>query len=186
MPLADLLQALDRDAAQDLETTLAAQRRQADGIVATAHTDAAALIEDAVATATKEAHVAANAVRAQAQAQARTTIRAAVQGALTDLRDEVEAALREAAEADGEMITLVLVRESLDALPTATRVRVPPGFVDRVVRDWPDLEVLGDLEELGATVEDHAGRTLVNTVSLRLDMLWPSLVSPLVRGWEQS
>lgn len=188
MPLADLLQALDRDAAQDLETTLAAQREQADDIVATAHTGAARLVEDSIATATQDAHRAASAVRAQAQAQARTATRATVDGALNDLRGEVEEALRRAAQSDGEMITLALVRESLDALPTATRVHVPPGFVDTVAetvaRDWPDLEVLGDLQELGATVEDRSGRTLVNTVSMRLDMLWPTLAAPLIRSWE--
>lgn len=186
MPLADLLEALDKDAAQDLETTLAAQRQQAKQIVADANANAVTLVADAVAAATRDAQDCAATVRTQAQAQARVSIRTTIDAALAALRVDVEAALADRAATDGQGIVMALLRESLTELPTATRARVPATFVATVGDTWPDLEIVGDLDDFGVIVEDPQGRLLVNTVPVRLELLWPSLAAPLARGWEQA
>lgn len=185
MPLTDLLRSLDADAARELEATLAEQQAAADAVVADAERRAAALIAQTTAAARAEAEEEAGRRLAEAAAAGRRRVRAAAEAELDallgDLRDRLAGL---PGTPTGREATRALLAEALEVLPSADRIRVHP----RHVADVGDLAggraVEGDLTELGAVVTDPAGRSVVNTVGVRLAAVWERARAGLVRSWE--
>lgn len=185
MPLSDLLRSLDADAARELEATLAEQQAAADQVVADAERRAAALIAETTAAARAEAEEEARRRLAEATAAARRRIREATEAELDALLGELRDRLAGLpGTPTGREATRALLAEALEVLPSADRIRVHPRHVADVGEQAGGRPVEGDLAELGAVVADSAGRSVVNTVDVRLAALWKRSRAGLVRSWE--
>jgi vacuolar-type H+-ATPase subunit E/Vma4 len=178
MALADLLQAMEADAAAELERARAEAEAEARAIREQAGRDADAL-EQRLARAGDEAvRREAAAIVSRARLDASATVRAAREDAWQTVaavvRDEL-AATRDRDE--WPALLAALVHEGRVALPGATTVRVDPrdaGCLAATVTGG--LAVEADLDTWGgAVLEAPDGRRLDNTLEARLRAAEPAL-----------
>ncbi len=187
--LTDLLVVLEQQAKAELAGIEQQQRTEAERVGAQARTDAELLQRTAVDEAVRTAERDAARMLAEARLGAAGIRRAAREQALADVRAGVQARLVELhGTAAGSAVTIALLDEALEQLPSATTVVVAAPYsalvgthlAGRTAAHVTSDDAGGD----GALLTDDAGRLVDNRVQTRLDNAWPALRSHLAAGWD--
>jgi vacuolar-type H+-ATPase subunit E/Vma4 len=181
MPLADLLEALKAEAADEMLRHEAESRAEAAKILQSARRDEQQLVEDIVREREPRLQADADRIRSQARLEA---ARSADDGTEQNVRETLDAARFQLATVrdrpDYRSVLRELIREGRSALPSATLIRVDPRDerltaelseeMGLALRITPSLETAGGLE-----LEAPDGRTLCNTLEERLENAEPIL-----------
>lgn len=170
MPLADLLEAIELEADEELARREREARSEAEQILARGRHEAAALtaslIDAAESSAAREAESTVALARLEALATVRDAREAAYGRLLGQVREELAAAR---SRADYLQLMRSLLEESRRALPSATVLRVDPRDVQLAselagtLRVEPLLDTWGGLE-----LASEDGRAVLNTLERRL------------------
>jgi V/A-type H+/Na+-transporting ATPase subunit E len=177
MALADLLQAIEADAAAERARADRETAAEATAIVEQARAQAAELAAELAAEPEGEARAEAERTRALARMEASAAVRAAREESFASLVTGVRAelaALRGGASYP-ELFRSLLV-ESRAALPEAHEVRVDPRDLDLAMELAGELSVDPALDTGGGLeLAGHDGRTIRNTLEERLANAEPLL-----------
>jgi len=177
MALADLLEAIEADAAAELERARAEADAEARAIRERAGREAAELEQRLARAGDEDVRREAAAVLSAARLQAAATVRAAREDAWRAVAAALAGELAAARErADWPARLAELVAQARRALPSATDLHVDPRDLDHLGAAAGELRVHPDLRTLGgAVVEDGAGRRVDNTLEARLAAAEPAL-----------
>jgi vacuolar-type H+-ATPase subunit E/Vma4 len=177
MALADLLQAIEADAAAERARASREAAAEAAAIVEQARAQAAELATELAAAPEGEARAEAERMRALARMDASAAVRSAREEAFASLLAAIRAelaALRGAASYP-ELFRSLLA-ESLAALPEAHELRVDPRDLDLATTVVDELRVEPTLDTWGGLeLACHDGRTIRNTLEERLANAEPLL-----------
>jgi V/A-type H+/Na+-transporting ATPase subunit E len=181
MALSDLLAGLKAEAAAEDARLDVETRAEVTRIVAAAEDEARVLQEQALRVVEDELRGEAETRRARARLAAAATVRHAHEEAFQEFLTQVRQRLDAVRENSGYPAVLrALLRESLEALPTAAVLRVDPRdermAADLLAELGAKLEIVGTLETAGG-VELARGedRVVRNTVEERFANAEPSL-----------
>jgi V/A-type H+/Na+-transporting ATPase subunit E len=181
MALSDLLAGLKAEAAAEDARLDVETRAEATRIVAAAEDEARVLQEQALRVVEDERRGEAETRRARARLAAAAAVRQAREEAFQEFLTQVRQRLDAVRENSGYPAVLrALLRESLEALPTAAVLRVDPRdermAADLLAELGAKLEIVGTLETAGG-VELARGedRVVRNTVEERFANAEPSL-----------
>lgn len=183
MALADLLEAIEADAAAELERARDEAHDEARAIGEQAARDAAELEARLARAGDEDVRREAAAIVAAARLEAAATVRAAREDAWHTVAAAIAEHLASARDApDWAAWLAALVRESRDVLPSATTLHVDPRDLNHLTGAPVDgLDLRHDLDTSGGVVLETAdGRRLDNTLEARLAAAEPALRGRLV------
>ena len=177
MSLTELLHAIEREAAQELETARAQARAEARELRERARAEAAELEERLARADAGAVRREADALRAAARQDAAQAVRSAHEEAWQEVAEALRGELAAQPDRPGwpEALT-ALVEEAHSALPAATEAEVLPRDVALVERVASGLRVLATGRGWGGVVLSiDDGRRLDNTLEARLAAAEPLL-----------
>ncbi len=185
MALRDLLTALEEEGAAEHERAQQDRRRQAAQLLADAQERAAKIHQDVVMAAEAAARQEAEDLLITARFGARRAVRTARDDALEEVLGQVrEQLLAVPGSPDGPTMAAASLEEAVTAMPHATTVHVHPADA-ATLRPKATVQVVGDLKQGGAIVEDDQGRYIDNTYLTRLANTWPKIRAGLSGSWNQ-
>jgi vacuolar-type H+-ATPase subunit E/Vma4 len=171
MPLAQLLEALQRDAREEAERLDADSRAEAKMVVDQARGRAEELVDQPVRDARAAAEIQADRVRLRARSKRAAALRAALEAALQDALDDVRSELERVRERDDyQQLLRALADEARALLPTADALDVDRRDVDaaRAIADEWGLRLGTAYSGWGGVVlTDRQGRSVRNTLEER-------------------
>jgi len=170
MPLADLLQAIEADAAADRARADREASAAAEAILERARRDAGALERDLAATRVADARQESDRLLGRARTDASGMMRTAREQAFTSLLTALGARLGALRGTDAyPALFAVLLAESQAALPAARELRVDPRDLALAVPRAGGLRIETTLDTWGGVeLASDDGRTLRNTLEERL------------------
>lgn len=177
MALADLLDAIEVEADEELERVERESREEAERIVAVARSEADRLEAELVAAVEPGALAEAARIRALARVDAAAEARDLREQAFLTLLDAVRARLAQVRSADDYPERLAaLLAEAREALPGAVALRVDPADAELAASLAGGLSVEPVLQTWGGVeLDDGAGRVLRNTLEHRFENAEPLL-----------
>ena len=177
MSLTELLQAIEREAEEELERARAQAEAEAHQLRERARADAAALEERLARAGGRAARREAEAVRSAARLDAARVLRSAHEEAWRETAKALRRQLAaQPARPEWPRVLTALVEEARSALPAGVEAHVAPADVELAQRLAPDLRVLGDGDASGGVVlSTDDGRRLDNTLDARLAAAEPLL-----------
>lgn len=176
MPLADLLSAIEAEAAEELERLDRRSREEAAAILGRARAEAAALETELAAAVEPAARAEAERIRAGARLEASATLRDAREGAFAATVDAVRVRLATIRESPRYPELLAsLLEESRRVLPDAAVLRVDPRDEVLARELAGELRVEAVLESWGGLELAAEGRAVRNTLEHRLESAAPIL-----------
>jgi vacuolar-type H+-ATPase subunit E/Vma4 len=172
MPLAQLLEVLERDAREEAERLDADSRARVRAVVEQARRRAAELAEEPLRDARAAADAQAERLRARARIERAAALRAALETAVQDALDDVRSELERVREREDHHVLLrALADEARVLLPTAEVLDVDRRDVDAArafADDW-GLRLASTYSGWGGVVlADDRGRCVRNTLEERL------------------
>lgn len=185
MALRNLLDALEEEGAAEHEVAQSERNRRTAEILTDARARAVDVCADGIAAAEASARQEAHSLLSQARTTAHLATRTARHAALDAVLDKVREQLRQLpGTRAGIAAAGACLEQALAALPQVKRVRVHPADV-AALSAGVEQELIADLEDGGAVVEDDEGRYVDNTYATRLANTWAELRIGLNRSWEQ-
>lgn len=182
MGVAEIVAAIERDAAAEVARLEEESRQRAEALAAEAARRAAAVVEEIAAPAERAAQEEAERLRAAARAEARRALREAREETFLRahaLARRLLATVRDDAAAY-EAVFSRLLDEALAALPDARVVRVDPRDAQlaaaALARRGATARIEASLESAGGLeLDGEDGRVLRNTFEVRLERAEPYL-----------
>ncbi len=179
MALDDIIEAIERETAEEIAAIEAAAQRRAAEIRARGAAEAAEIEAEAASARASEAEMGADRIRNRARRDAERQLQTARNAIVAELFDGVRhrlAGLRGSQGYDEALVQLVV--EARAALPEATVLRV--GTADEALAHAlfgdHDVQIVADLDTwCGGRVECSDGRAVDNTIEQRLTRADPHM-----------